>query len=91
VTVAGDPIPRSSEAIHCTVSGCKRSIGIPAAFRRFGYVPAEWICQLHWARVPKDCRRAWRRILRLERRFGVEVRPAAHDRIWSALKRKAHG
>jgi hypothetical protein len=58
--------------------------------RPFGEIPSEWICAKHWRRLTRDQRRAWHRIKRRVRRLGFDPTPTVSDRIWFALKRKAH-
>lgn len=75
--------------VPCVIDGCRRSIGYTAAFKRWGYVPREYICQIHWSRLPKKQRRVWARHQRLERKFGVAPKPEASRRVWNALVRRA--
>lgn len=75
--------------IRCCIPGCSRTMGADTAAKRFGHVPAEWICQPHWSRLSRKERAIWGRMKRQARRFGVWVRPEAASRVWAALKRRA--
>lgn len=83
------PTLADHDRLKCAIAGCRHTLGARQALKRFAYMPREWICGQHWARLTREERRVWHRIKRLQRRFGCEVRASASDRIWSGLKRKA--
>lgn len=75
--------------IRCCVGDCQHTMSHETACKRFGHVPDEWMCHMHWSRLTKNERRVWNRKRRLQRRFGCEVLPSAASRIWTGLKRRA--
>jgi hypothetical protein len=74
--------------VPCCVQGCRRTLWWRAG-RGSTAPPSEWICPTHWARIPRDRRRAWARLRRVARRLGFCPRPGVAHRLWSALKREA--
>lgn len=76
--------------LTCCIDGCTRRMGKASAIKRWGYIPGEWICSIHWRRLSKRERRVWGRIKRIARRYGWEaIGPERDRRLWRALRRRA--
>jgi hypothetical protein len=78
-----------TDRLACCIAGCTNTMGHDTARKRFGGIPAEWICAAHWSRISRDERRIWARFKRQTRVAGSPMRPEADQRIWEALKRRA--
>jgi hypothetical protein len=73
----------------CCVDGCRHTMGFETALKRWGALPAEWMCGKHWGRLTKAERRVWARHERQHDKLGDFPRPVAAWRIWEGLKRRA--
>lgn len=82
------PRPKPDHAAYCTASGCARWCG------RWG-PDAVFLCCFHWRRLSKIERATMRRIWRMADLIGdewwmkCEPLRVRHDRVWSALVRRA--
>lgn len=78
-----------TDRLPCVVDGCRHTMGHAAAIKRWGHVPAEWVCQRHWSRLTKAERRVWTRTKRRIRRLGFDPAPEVSARLWRGLVRRA--
>lgn len=75
--------------LSCMAPNCGRGIGEDAWRKRFGdleFETAEYVCQKHWSLVPEKMRRAYARVRRRERKFGVKLPASA--RLWRRMVRE---